>query len=151
MTNVFKQKFFIPVLAVSCSVFLLLLVASSSAMPVLAQNSGASQAEYDGSYCATAVTSFLTLADMFKFVTCGLQRLVLPLLFTFAGLVFVWGTVKFIAAKDSAEKEEGQQFMLWGVIAFAVMLSIWGIIRIFTVTFHLGNTLPVVPVTTKIQ
>lgn len=114
-------------------------------------STGPTQAVYDGAYCTTPVTTFSTLADVFKFGTCFLQRLLLPLFFVLAGLCFVWGTVKFIAAKDSSEKEEGQQFMLWGVIAFAVMLSLWGLIRLFNTTFHLGTSLPTIPKTSQIQ
>ena len=110
-------------------------------------NTGATNTAYTGSYCTTAVTAFNNLSDLFKYFTCSLQRLVLPLLFTVAGLVFVWGTVKFISSRDSAEKEEGQQFMLWGVIAFPVMLALWGLIGLIGTTFHISNVLPTVPVT----
>ncbi len=106
-----------------------------------------SQDRYSGTYCPENATyTFTNISSLFRFFTCLIQRLFLPLCFTMAILVFVWGTVQFMRASDSAEKEQGQQFMLWGVIGFAVMLSLWGIVNLFGVTFHTSNVVPTVPV-----
>jgi amino acid transporter len=50
---------------------------------------------------------------------------------------FVFGVVKYIKnADDSAEREKGRQFMLWAIICFTVLVSIWAI-----VTWLLSDTL----------
>jgi hypothetical protein len=66
-------------------------------------------------------------------------------LFAIATIVFVYGVVKFIGNEESAEKEDGKQFMLWGVIALAVMFSVWGLVRIFNNTFGVANIIPQLP------
>lgn len=124
---------------------------TTSTPPLYPDSTGVTGQQYTGSYCTNVTNTFTNLADLFKYFTCLLERSVLPLLFTIAGLVFVWGAVKFISSRDSSEKEAGQQFMLWGVIAFAVMLSVWGLVNILRVTFHINNVLPVVPVPAQIK
>lgn len=53
------------------------------------------------------------------------------LLFTIATVVFIWGVIKYIKdAGDSTKRAQGQQHMLWGVIGFVIMLSIYGIIQL---------------------
>ncbi|MGM0482456.1 MAG: hypothetical protein ACQEP6_01145 [Patescibacteria group bacterium] len=57
-------------------------------------------------------------------------------LFAVALLVFLWGMAKFILKADSdTEREKGKQVMIWGLIALFVMLSVWGIVHIITITF----------------
>jgi hypothetical protein len=44
---------------------------------------------------------------------------------------FFFGLAKFIAnASDTSEHEKGKQFMVWGVIAFVVLASLWGIVSL---------------------
>ena len=46
-------------------------------------------------------------------------------------VVFFWGIVQFIWAKregNASKTQEGQSFMVWGLIAIFVMFSIWGIV-----------------------
>ena len=53
-----------------------------------------------------------------------------------AFLFFLWGLAKFILnAGDPEERGKGQQIMLWGIIAFVVMTSLWVIVA------WLGETL----------
>jgi hypothetical protein len=49
--------------------------------------------------------------------------------FLAALVVFFWGLVKFIAhSGDDDGVEEGRRLMVWGVVAFFVLVSIWGIV-----------------------
>src|SRR3989344_2763054 len=46
-----------------------------------------------------------------------------------------------IAGANSEEvKEKGKNLMLWGLIGFFVMVSIWGLVNILTGTVSFGNT-----------
>lgn len=57
-----------------------------------------------------------------------IQKLMLLLIVVAIG-VFFWGLVKFIKnASDTAEHENGKQFIVWGLISFLVLFSIWSII-----------------------
>jgi len=53
------------------------------------------------------------------------------LFWVFAIGLFFWGLVKFIYhSSDSAEHENGKQYMVWGIIVFFVLFSIWGIVEL---------------------
>ena len=52
-----------------------------------------------------------------------------PLLMSFAIVMFFWGIVKFIAnMDDESARAGGKHLMVWGMIAIFVMTSFWGII-----------------------
>ena len=88
--------------------------------------------------------SGVTFQVLSSFVVCNIYRGVVPLIFALALVMFVWGVVQFvIKSDDEGKKEKGRQFMLWGVIALAVMFSVWGLVRILTSTFGLEN--PFIP------
>lgn len=58
-----------------------------------------------------------------------------------AVMFFFWGIVKFIGnANDPVEREKGKKFIIWGIIAFVVLLSVWGLVRILLV-----DTLGIMP------
>ncbi len=97
-------------------------------------------------YCAVK-TDMSSLKNILHSMTCFLQNMILPLLFLMALAFFVWGVVKYISNTDSNEREEGQQFMVWGVIALAVMFSLWGLVNLLGVTFHIQGVTPTVPIT----
>ncbi len=48
---------------------------------------------------------------------------------------FVFGVVKFIKNSDNeAEREKGRLFILWAIIAFVVLVSLWGLVAFFADT-----------------
>lgn len=105
------------------------------------------QTSASGGYCAGftgggIVASGKNVGDILKYITCLIQRSVIPLIFALALLVFLWGTVKFIRAEGSEEKAEGRKFMLWGIIGLAVMFSVWGLVNILGQTFGVQNVIP---------
>ncbi len=85
-------------------------------------------------------------SEVVKFVVCFLQQSIVPFLFAIAVCVFFWGMVKFMSTGDSSEREQGKQFMLWGVIALAVMFSVWGLVDLFGQTFQVKSVIPQLPV-----
>jgi hypothetical protein len=70
-----------------------------------------------------------------------INQVVVPFIMALAFLMFVWGVFNyFIAGGASEEKrQEGQKFVLWSVIAFAVIFSIWGLVRVLMVSFGFGG------------
>lgn len=66
-----------------------------------------------------------------------------PVLFAIAFLYFVWGIYKYfiLGATEEAAKGEGRQFVLWSLIGFAVILSLWGLVNVVTSVFNLTGTL----------
>ena len=75
------------------------------------------------------------LADLLDQIG-GLLNQVVPLLIGLAVVAFLWGVVMYLFGKD---KDGAKTFMLWGIIAIAVMVSIWGLVRILQETFGLDT------------
>ena len=86
-----------------------------------------------GSVCASP-TNVQTLLG---YATCIINNSVIPFIFAVAIVMFIWGAVKFfiINADEEAKRAQGKQFMIWGIIALAVMLSVWGLVGILRSTF----------------
>lgn len=84
-----------------------------------------------------------------KGVLCYFTQLindsVIPFMFAVATVFFIWGAIKFfiLEADEEAKRDQGKQFMIWGVVALAVMLSVWGLVALITSTFGVdGRVLP---------
>ena len=45
--------------------------------------------------------------------------------------VFFWGVIKFIShADDATERQKGKDLIIWGIISFLVLVSIWGFVAL---------------------
>ena len=106
---------------------------------------------YCKNYKGTISAGGVSLADVLKYFTCTLQKYIVPLLLAVGMLLFILGMVKFITSAEGEERAEGRQFMIWGVVGFAVIFSVWGILSIFNQTFRLDNSSPTVPTTTSVK
>lgn len=100
-------------------------------------------------YYLSIITLASALIPTFAFAVTDLfqaEDLVISLLeklgyfFWLLSLVaFFYGLVKFISnADDPAEREKGKSVMVWGIIAFVVLFSMWAI-----VSFILVDTLEI--------
>ncbi len=65
--------------------------------------------------------------------------IIVPLLIGVVFLYFVWGVVNyfFINGGDDKKREEGKQFVLWGILGITLMFTVWGIVNIVLSTFGL--------------
>jgi len=77
----------------------------------------------------------MTFADLVKeFV--GLVNIVIPVLFSLALVLFLWGGVRYIyKAGDAKGKSEERSALGWGLLALFILFSIWGIIRLLEEAF----------------
>lgn len=65
------------------------------------------------------------------------------LIFAVALAYFIWGVLSFIRNQDSdADREEGKQHMMWGIIGMFLMVAVYGIIGIIINTFGLQGDVP---------
>lgn len=55
-------------------------------------------------------------------------KMAIPILFTLALLGFFWGLIMFIFGAEEG-KEGARKKMVWGIVALAVMSSIWGLVK----------------------
>lgn len=90
----------------------------------------------------TCSNSFKTIADFINYASCLLIKSVVPLLFTLATVGFIWGIITYFINPENEEKRsQGKSYMLWGIIGLFVMVSIWGLVNIFSSTFNMNNKL----------
>ncbi|MEK7551897.1 MAG: hypothetical protein AAB534_00590 [Patescibacteria group bacterium] len=97
-------------------------------------------------FFASAQLNFGTLTttlDRFKDVLGTLTTVIIALALIF----FFWGLAKFIlAAGEEEAKEEGKRIMFWGILAFVIMIGIWGIVNFLIGAFGItGTTAPNLP------
>ena len=80
--------------------------------------------------------------DVLCYITGIINSSVIPLIFALATVMFIWGVVQFfiINADEEKKKAQGKQFMIWGIIALAVMLSVWGLVGILGDTFKMNTS-----------
>jgi hypothetical protein len=80
---------------------------------------------------------------------CGVASILLglintvfvPVLFAIAFVVFIYGIAKTYVFSHGEPEEvaQGHKLLLWGLIGFAVMVSVWGIVNVVTNTFGLNT------------
>lgn len=85
-------------------------------------------------------TKIKSLFDILIWIKCVIAVAIIPLIFSLAFVVFLWGVFKFIASSDVKGKQEGQKVIWWGIIGLFVMVSVWGIIRILGTTLGVDTT-----------
>lgn len=61
---------------------------------------------------------------------------VVPAIFAIAFLVFIWGVYTYFiqGGANEEKRSEGKQLVLWGLIGFFVMFSVWGLVNILVGT-----------------
>ena len=90
--------------------------------------------------------SICVIANQFLFL---INFVLVPLLFAVAFIVFLYGVFrKYVWSRgDSEQIKEGHHLILWGVVGFVVMISLWGIVNVVANTFGLaGYSAPPTPV-----
>lgn len=75
----------------------------------------------------------------------NILRLLVPLLIGLALVAFLYGAVIYLFSAGSPEKrQDGRQFMLYGLVTLFVMVSVWGLVSILSQTFGI-NVFPIFP------
>ena len=67
----------------------------------------------------------------------GILNTIIPLLIGLAVVFFLYGVMVFIiksSAGNADGRKEGINFMIFGVIGIAVMVSVWGLVNFVTAT-----------------
>lgn len=84
------------------------------------------------------------IADQIVFI---INAILVPVLFAVAFIVFLYGVaLKYIFSRgDAAKVSEGHRLILWGLIGFVVMLSVWGLVNLLLDTFLLSTGPAILP------
>ena len=69
----------------------------------------------------------------------GILQPLVPFLIGLAVVVFIYGVLLLMLSEGGEKKEEGKQYMLWGIIGIFVMVSVWGLVAIVSNTFKLDT------------
>ena len=84
-----------------------------------------------------------TFGGIITYLICVINQSIIPLIFSLALLVFVYGVVKFfiIEADEEAQRTQGKDFLIWSIVAFTVMISVWGLVRILGGVIHTNTSI----------
>lgn len=90
-----------------------------------------------------AQPSVNNVQDAGQFFINLINNIAVPFIFALAFLVFIWGVFKyFINGKDDAARKEGKNLMLYGLLGFFIMVSVWGLVNILVNSVRLDNDRP---------
>ena len=91
------------------------------------------------SYSTGNVGDISTVADNIVYI---INSVLVPLIFAIAFIVFLYGVTKtyILSTGDTAGIDEGHKLILWGIIGFVVMVSIWGLVNVVANTFGLAGS-----------
>lgn len=81
----------------------------------------------------------------------GIVQALIPIVIGLGVLVFLWGVLKYVLNSSDAGKAEGRTFMLWGIIALFVMVSVWGLVNILRDSLELNPNTPTAPAIPRVQ
>ena len=77
----------------------------------------------------------MTFAQLVDSLVSLVDSAVIPLLYAFAFIFFLVGMVRFFFMGGEEARKKGKEFMLWGIIGFVVLFSVWGIVRLLLSVF----------------
>lgn len=95
---------------------------------------------------ALAFAQFGNIQGLLTSALTIINTVLLPLIVAIALVFFFWGLARFIlAAGDEEAKERGKRLMIWGIIAFFVIVAVWGIVNFLVNAFGFNLAAPNVP------
>lgn len=83
------------------------------------------------------------LGNFLKF----LNESIIPFLLAIAFLVFLWNIMRYFVLGGSNEEsqEKARSQALWGILAFVVIVSFWGIVNFFIYGLGFDRTKTILP------
>lgn len=82
-----------------------------------------------------------TIDVYLKSIVGFINAVLVPFIFAIAFIVFIWGMFQYFIAGGANEeqRDQGKQLAIWGIMAFVVMISLWGIVNLLVATFTFGG------------
>lgn len=76
-----------------------------------------------------------------------LNSSIIPFILAVAFIVFLWNIVRYFvfSGSDEKEHENARSVALWGIAAFVIILSLWGIVNLFVYGFDLAHVNSITP------
>lgn len=90
------------------------------------------------SFGNVCVSSICSVANTIVYI---INSILVPVLFAVAFIVFLYGIAKayIFSGGDPEKVKAGHTLVLWGIIAFVVMISLWGLVNVVANTFGLAG------------
>ena len=68
-----------------------------------------------------------------------INTVIVPVIFALAFLVFIWGVINYFLINGGEEKkrEEGRQFIFWGILGIVLLFSVWGFVNLLLFTLSI--------------
>lgn len=70
----------------------------------------------------------------------GILNFIIPMLITFAIILFIYGVIQYIVAKEDASKDKGRSYMIYSIIGLFAIVAVWGLVQVLVNTFLGGQT-----------
>jgi hypothetical protein len=73
---------------------------------------------------------------------CQIQQLlnsIIPVLIALGVIYFIWGIVQYVIGDSEEAKKKGRDGMIYGIIGFAVIIGMWGLVNIVGTTFGINS------------
>lgn len=73
-----------------------------------------------------------TLSAYKDLIVGTINNILVPIIIAIAFIVFLWGVFKYYikGAEDESSRASGHQFILWGIIGFVIITSVWALVNI---------------------
>lgn len=90
---------------------------------------------------ALALAQFGGIDTFLQNVSTFINNILIPLVFAIALLVFIYGVFDYfiLGGGDEGKREEGRKLMLYAIIGFVVMVSIFGIVNLIATGLGFGG------------
>lgn len=73
----------------------------------------------------------MSFAQLVQALAGLVDTAVIPLLYAIAFIAFLIGMVRYFFMGGEEARQKGREFMLWSIIGFVVLSSMWGIVHLF--------------------
>jgi hypothetical protein len=85
-----------------------------------------------------------SVQELSTWVIDFINNIAVPFVFALAFLTFIWGVFKYFisGASDKEKRDEGRNIIIYSIIGFFAMISIWGLVHILTGTIRVDNSVP---------
>lgn len=131
------------------SVLIAMPLTTSAATQIYSDSSGNFQYSSDnfqiGWGSGSGMNSFMcgsnNICQVASTILYVINFVLVPLLFAISFIVFLYGIAKsyIFSVGDPEEVKLGHKLILWGIIGFAVMISLWGLVNVIVNTFGVGG------------
>ncbi|OGI60557.1 hypothetical protein A2641_03425 [Candidatus Nomurabacteria bacterium RIFCSPHIGHO2_01_FULL_37_25] len=75
-------------------------------------------------------------------ILCKIAQLftqIVPIIIILGVIYFVWGVISYVIGDDAEAKKKGRDRIIFGIIGLAVIVTVWGLVKILTNTFGIDT------------